>query len=192
MNDEDDFVLTLTAMVTQLRSASRCRLFVAVALASAVSTTSLRTYADPAPARPKQVAHETLTLMSKALGESRRIHLYKPPGFANMPGPLPVLYLLDGGDDEDFPHPGVLAAIDLAIRAGEMRPLVVVGIENTERRRDMTSPTEVETDKKIAPHVGGSAAFRAFIRDELMPMVKQKVRRAARRPSPANPWPACS
>ena len=30
----------------------------------------------------------------------------------------------------------------------------------------MTGPTEVPEDRKIAPHVGGSAAFRAFIRDE--------------------------
>ena len=150
---------------------------VALVLAWVASATSPLAYAEPpAPAAaPKQVAHETLTLMSKALGERRRIHLYRPPDFAKLAGPLPILYLLDGGDDEDFPHPGALAAIDLAIRAGEMRPLVVVGIENTERRRDMTGPTQVESDKKIAAHVGGSAAFRAFIRDELMPMVKQQV-----------------
>ena len=130
---------------------------------------------EPARAPAKQIAHETFTLVSKALGEPRRIHLYRPPGVASTT-PLPVLYLLDGGDDEDFPHPGVLAAIDLAIRAGDMRPLVVVGIENTERRRDMTEPTQVESDKKIAPHVGGAAKFRAFIADELIPRIKREVR----------------
>ena len=130
---------------------------------------------EPPRAPAKQIAHETFTLASKALGEPRRIHLYRPPGVASTT-PLPVLYLLDGGDDEDFPHPGVLAAIDLAIRAGDMRPLVVVGIENTERRRDMTEPTQVESDKKIAPHVGGAAKFRAFIADELIPRIKREVR----------------
>jgi predicted alpha/beta superfamily hydrolase len=57
-----------------------------------------------------------------------------------------------------------------------MRPFLLVGIENTERRRDMTGPTENEEDKKIAPHVGGSAAFRAFLRDELMPQIKARYR----------------
>jgi predicted alpha/beta superfamily hydrolase len=57
-----------------------------------------------------------------------------------------------------------------------MRAVIVVGIENTERRRDMTGPTEVAEDRKIAPHVGGSAPFRAFIRDELMPAMRTRVR----------------
>ncbi|MDB4967812.1 MAG: putative esterase [Myxococcales bacterium] len=184
-------VLTLFAMETLFGSALRCGLFVALALTNAGGSRSPLAHAGPppqaaapttdaAPPKPGQVVHETLTMMSKALGERRRIHLYTPPGFAKLAGPLPVLYLLDGGDEEDFPHPGVLAAIDLAIRTGEMRPLAVVGIENTERRRDTTGPTQVDKDKQIAAHVGGSAAFRAFIRDELMPMVKQKVPRAGK------------
>jgi predicted alpha/beta superfamily hydrolase len=38
----------------------------------------------------------------------------------------------------------------------------------------MTGPTDVESDRKIAPHVGGSAKFRAFIREELMPDVERR------------------
>lgn len=59
---------------------------------------------------------------------------------------------------------------------GGMRPHVLVGIENTQRRRDMTGPTEIAEDRKIAPVVGGSAAFRRFIRDELMPAVRSRYR----------------
>jgi predicted alpha/beta superfamily hydrolase len=40
----------------------------------------------------------------------------------------------------------------------------------------MTGPTENENDKKIGPRVGGSEAFRKFIRDELMPQVKSRYR----------------
>jgi predicted alpha/beta superfamily hydrolase len=57
-----------------------------------------------------------------------------------------------------------------------MRPFILVGIENTERRRDMTGPTNSSEDRKIAPRVGGSAAFRTFIRTELMPAVKTRYR----------------
>ncbi|MBN9687564.1 MULTISPECIES: alpha/beta hydrolase [unclassified Corallococcus] len=119
--------------------------------------------------------HTTFTLPSKKLRETRRINVYTPPGYDAAKGVrYPVLYMPDGGEQEDFPH--VATTVDTAIRAGEMRPVILVGIENTERRRDMTGPTQVEEDKKIAPRVGGSAAFRAFLRDELMPHVRRKYR----------------
>lgn len=116
--------------------------------------------------------HESFTLHSAALGEARRINVYTPPDAADAR--LPVLYIPDGGVHEDFPH--VTAAVDAAIRAGEMRPVLLAGMENTERRRDMTGPTTVDEDRRIAPRVGGSAAFRAFIADELMPEVRRRCR----------------
>lgn len=57
---------------------------------------------------------------------------------------------------------------------GSMRPFLLVGIENTERRRDMTGPSRDPEDQKIAPRIGGSAAYRDFLRDELMPQVRQR------------------
>jgi predicted alpha/beta superfamily hydrolase len=119
--------------------------------------------------------HETFTLQSTALDETRRINVYTPPGYAgDAAARYPVLYMPDGGVQEDFPH--VAGTVDAAIRAGEMRPMLVVGIENTERRRDMTGPTEVAEDRAIAPRVGGSDAFRRFIADELMPHVRGRYR----------------
>ena len=56
------------------------------------------------------------------------------------------------------------------------RPFLLVGIENTERRRDLTGPTENAKDRSIAPRVGGSQAFRNFIRHELMPEVAKRYR----------------
>jgi predicted alpha/beta superfamily hydrolase len=130
-------------------------------------------------AAPEPVApHQTFTLESKVLKETRRINVYTPPSYDTAKGTrYPVLYMPDGGIEEDFSH--LSTTIDTAIRSGEMRPLILVGIENTERRRDVTGPTEVEEDRKIAPRVGGSAAFRSFIRDELMPEVKRRYRVAA-------------
>ncbi|MDB4951325.1 MAG: putative esterase [Gemmatimonadetes bacterium] len=119
--------------------------------------------------------HQTFTIESHALAETRRINVYTPPGYDPAGATrFPVLYMPDGGVEEDFPH--VAATVDAAIRAGEMRPMLVVGIENTERRRDMTGPTQVANDRKIAPHVGGSAAFRRFIARELMPQVRRRYR----------------
>ena len=120
-------------------------------------------------------AHASFAIDSAVLGEVRHINVYTPPGYdVAKDARYPVLYMPDGGMQEDFPH--VATDVDAAIRAGEMRPMIVVGIENTERRRDMTGPTEVDSDRKIAVHVGGSAAFRAFIANELMPQVRQRYR----------------
>jgi predicted alpha/beta superfamily hydrolase len=131
-----------------------------------------RSVADkPAPL----VIGETFTLDSKILNETRRINVYMPPGYAeSSDARLPVLYMPDGGMAEDFLH--VAGLVQVSVGNGTMRPHLLVGIENTQRRRDMTGPTENEEDKKIAPRVGGSEAFRRFIRDELMPQVKARYR----------------
>ena len=121
------------------------------------------------------VIGDTFTIASKILGETRRIDVYLPPGDDEGAGaPLPVLYMPDGGMGEDFLH--VAGLVQVSVGNGTMRPFLLVGIENTERRRDMTGPTSVEEDWKIAPHVGGSAAFRAFIRNESMPAMESRYR----------------
>lgn len=125
---------------------------------------------EPASATP---APDGFVLRSRSLGESRPIHVYKPPGYDPSQA-LPVLYMPDGGLDEDFPH--VTTTVDQLIRARSIPPILVVGIPNTERRRDLTGPTEVATDRAIAPRVGGSASFRRFIGDELMPAIRGRYR----------------
>jgi predicted alpha/beta superfamily hydrolase len=121
------------------------------------------------------VVGETFTIDSKELGEARRVNVYLPAAYAARPGArLPVLYLLDGGTAEDFLH--VAGLVQVSAANGTMRPFVLVGIENTQRRRDLTGPTDSASDKKIAPRVGGSAEFRAFLRKELLPQVKARYR----------------
>lgn len=131
--------------------------------------------AEPPAANEPVPAHESFTMETSAPQETRRINVYTPPGYDAAKGPrYPVLYMPDGGLQEDFPH--VASDVDAAIRAGEMQPVLVVGIENTQRRRDMTGPTEYAEDRKIAPVVGGSARFRAYIADELMPLIRKRYR----------------
>ncbi|WP_233635898.1 alpha/beta hydrolase [Hymenobacter setariae] len=113
-----------------------------------------------------------------ALRETRRINVYVPPGYADsVASQLPVLYMPDGGIKEDFLH--VAGLVQVLTTNGTMRPFLLVGIENTARRRDLTGPTTSADDKKIAPQVGGSAAFRQFIRTELMPVIRQRYHTSA-------------
>jgi len=118
---------------------------------------------------------ETFTLPSATLGETRRINVYLPPAYsASADARLPVLYMPDGGVAEDFLH--IAGLVQVLTGNGTMRPFILVGIENTQRRRDLSGPTQNAEDLKMAPRVGESRAFRTFIRRELMPAVKARYR----------------
>jgi hypothetical protein len=77
-------------------------------------------------------AHLTLRVPSNVLAETRVINVYVPPDYSGKADKrYPVLYMLDGGEQEDFPHlVGTLVAL---IKAGTIPPMLLVGIENTER-----------------------------------------------------------
>jgi predicted alpha/beta superfamily hydrolase len=152
------------------------RLGVVLFLLAGVAVRPLGTQAQ-APAAPLCIG-ETFTLASKVLGETRRLNVYLPPVYRDSATVrLPVLYMPDGGLAEDFLH--VAGLVQVLVGNGTMRPFILVGIENTARRRDLTGPTTNAEDKKIAPRVGGSATFRQFIRRELMPAVRQRYRTTA-------------
>lgn len=131
------------------------------------------------PAADSTLAHETFTIESIAVGEKRTINVYLPPQYRTAEKRFPVLYMPDGGLDEDFPH--VVRTVDSLIALGAIRPIMVVGIPNTQRRRDLTGPTRVKTDSAIAPKVGGSAEFRSFIRSELIPEIDRRYRTTGER-----------
>jgi len=153
--------------VTSLRFGWRALL--AASLVSAVGTSKAGDDAKPL------VIGETFTIESKVLGETRRINVYLPPGYAESPElRLPVLYMPDGGLAEDFLH--IAGLVQVSVGNETMRPFLLVGIENTQRRRDLTGPTNNEEDKKVAKVVGKSAAFRKFIRDELMAQINKRYR----------------
>lgn len=120
-----------------------------------------------------QLLGQTFTIESKILHETRRINVYAPPPCQGAgAAPCPVLYMPDGGIGEDFIH--IAGLVQVSVGNGTMRPFMLVGIENTERRRDLTPPTEVAEDRRIAPRVGGSALFRQFLRDELKVAVQAR------------------
>jgi predicted alpha/beta superfamily hydrolase len=125
--------------------------------------------------KDKVPSHDEFTIESKQVGETRNINVWTPPEYKTSTDSLPVMYMADGGIiDEDFPH--IANTLSALIIAKKIPPMILVGIANTQRRRDLTGPTEIAKDKEIAPIVGGSEKFRAFIKEELFPEINKRYR----------------
>ncbi len=123
---------------------------------------------DPVP------EHDTFKISSIQVGETRTINVWTPADYKKSSDSLPVMYMADGGIKEDFPH--IANTLAELIKQKKIKPIILVGIENTERRRDLTGYTEVAKDKEIAPVVGGSEKFRLFIKEELFPEINKRYR----------------
>ncbi len=121
---------------------------------------------------------QTHTFHSTVLQEDRTINVWLPPGYDTGTQPLPILYLLDGSANEDFMHVAGLVQFLSGI-AGTIKPAIVVGIANVDRKRDFTFPTTIAQDKKDFPTTGSSATFINFIEKELQPYVTTHFRCAA-------------
>lgn len=113
-------------------------------------------------------------IQSTLLKEKRTINIYFPEGYnKNDTIKYPVIYLLDGGADEDFIHIVGLVQFNNFSWINRVPPSIVVGIGNTDRKRDFAYPTTIEADKKRYPTAGKSENFIAFIEKELQPYIQK-------------------
>lgn len=122
------------------------------------------------------------TIHSQRLGETRKINIYLPEGYnASAATRFPVIYLLDGGMDEDFVHIVGLVQFNSFPWLHRMPPTIVVGITNVDRRRDLTYPTSIAADRKQYPEAGHSDKFIDFIDKELQPYIEKNYKADGRR-----------
>lgn len=109
---------------------------------------------------------------STILSEKRTLNIYFPEGYTkNDTIHYPVIYLLDGGADEDFIHTVGLIQYNTFSWINRIPQSIVVGIANIDRKRDFTFPTTVEAEKKRFPTTGSSGKFIEFIAKELQPYI---------------------
>ena len=114
-------------------------------------------------------------IQSVELGESRILNIYLPDGYSgDSSKTYPVIYLLDGSDNEDFIH--VVGIVQFLNMIEVMPESIVVGIANVDRRRDFTFPTSVEKDKKAYPTTGSSVHFISFLEKELEPYIQNNYK----------------
>ncbi len=122
---------------------------------------------------------------SEKLGNSRTIFVWLPPDYAQSDTRYPVLYLHDGQNlfDRATAAFGNEWQVDETatelIEAGEIRPLIIVGVGNSADRIDEYTMT---FDAKM--NAGGAGRlYLSFLTDELKPWIDQRFRTSATRPS---------
>ncbi|WP_179006846.1 alpha/beta hydrolase [Winogradskyella forsetii] len=126
-------------------------------------------YNDPVP------QHDDFTIDSKIVNETRVINVWTPTNYKSSNDALPVLYMPDGGIvQEDFPH--IANTVAKLVENKSIPPMILVGIENTDRRKDLSGPSDVKEDEQYCPLTDGAKKFRAFITDELMPEINKNYR----------------
>jgi uncharacterized protein len=113
-----------------------------------------------------------LTIKSKVLGEDRVILVRTPEGYATNKRAYPVFYMTDG--DAHMAHTS--STIEFLARNGRMSELIVVGITNTDRTRDLTPAKAVGPDAGQSPTAGGADNFLKFIETELIPEIEKNFR----------------
>lgn len=159
-------------MIKKLKPFSHKHLIVKITIGAVISVLvscgNQKLPQDPIP------NHDTFDIVSEHVGETRKINVWAPHSYENTSESYPVLYMLDGGVKEDFPH--VAGTIEKLVRAKSIPPIILVGIENTKRGRDLTGFSDIDEDSIYCPLTDGSSAFRAFITEELIAEIDQKYR----------------
>ncbi|WP_421798849.1 alpha/beta hydrolase [Haliscomenobacter sp.] len=130
------------------------------------------------------------TLYSNTLAEKRVLNIFLPSGYSpDSAHTYPVIYLLDGAADEDFIHIAGLVQFASFSWVEHLPPSILVGIANTDRKRDFTYtsatgfkfPPELAAFQSAYKNAGGSARFMDFVEKELQPYIDQTYKTNAER-----------
>lgn len=136
--------------------------------------------AVPVPTSSHPIAIATRHIVRSAvLGDDREINVWLPAGYDKAHDRYPVVYLLDGGVDQDFVHIAGLGS--LASLSWTFGPFIVVGVQTRERRAELTQRPVDPRYLSAFPESGGADRFRRFLRTEVMPLVEARYRTSGRR-----------
>ena len=123
---------------------------------------------------PLREAPAAVQLHSTVLGEARTLDVSLPAGYAADTGRrYPIVVVLDGEFEFD------IAASTARFYSGssQLPPMIVVGVRNTHRTRDLT-PAPIAGFSPPEPDAGGAERFLDFIGTELVPYLDRTYRTA--------------
>lgn len=113
------------------------------------------------------VVHTQHKINSQILNEERTILVRVPANYNRSGEKFPVLYMLDAHPPQNAMMAGI---VEQQSWGGMMPEMIIVGIQNTNRNRDLT-PTK--TDR---PDSGGGENFLKFLETEVIPLVEKNYR----------------
>ncbi|MXO90046.1 alpha/beta hydrolase [Pontixanthobacter aquaemixtae] len=105
---------------------------------------------------------------------ARQINVVLPRGYEKDEGTYPIIVMLDGGRSQDF-------FLALGIEQwnqlwGRSQPAIFVGVETVDRQRELLPPTETAEEAERYPTAGEADAFRSWLLDEVLPMIRARYR----------------
>lgn len=114
-------------------------------------------------------------------GDVYELNVYLPRSYQKEPSKkYPVLYLIDGGREQDFNHIAGLA--DLAsINPYTFQELLVVGIKTNNRLLELTSINKDPRYDREEGTLGGSDKFRDFLKSKVIPFTDKTWRTNSKR-----------
>lgn len=113
------------------------------------------------------VVHTQYKINSQVLGEERSVLVRVPANYERTDERFPVVYMTDAHAPQNAMMAGI---IEQQVWGGMMPEMIVVGIQNTNRTRDLT-PTKTERAGS-----GGGENFLKFIETEVIPLVEKNYR----------------
>jgi len=154
-----------------------------IILVSLIATTPCLAQTNEIKNTPLTIGH-TIQLVSTVLHENRTINVALPEGYDPQEDQkYPVIYILDGGRNEDFLHIAGLVKYNTQPWIDRFPKSIVVGIENLNRRRDFTFKVNnldfLESKKMKKEYFsasGASAPYIDFLQNELIPYITQNYK----------------
>ena len=152
---------TTTRLSTLIRMLSTVAVLLVIASAA---------FAQPAGGTVKRFA-----IKSTVLGEERIVLVRTPVGYETNKLSYPVLYMTDG--DAHMGH--TASTVEFLTQNGRISDLIVVGVTNTDRTRDLTpvkSSAKNPAGELQFPTSGGADNFLKFFETELIPEIEKTYR----------------
>src|ERR1700752_1934054 len=126
-------------------------------------------------AQPGTGTVKRFSLKSTVLGEERVMLVRTPVGYETNTVKYPVLYMTDG--DGHMGH--TASTIEFLVGNGRISDLIVVGVTNTDRTRDLTPAKSTQKNPAGEPRfptAGGADNFLKFFETELIPEIEKQYR----------------
>lgn len=118
---------------------------------------------------------DTIRISSKIFNSNRKIKVALPEGYEDNPDKKYIVAYLFDAQSEDFFN-FYKSTIDYLTKQGLIQPVILVGIASENRQYEFTPQAQTPQGLKKFAKSGGASLLAAHLKDEVMPLIKEKYR----------------